>query len=66
MKVLFGSYLDHFMIILFGMVPEWCLSRSGHLQILPQVGEIPTMELSLREGETLAMEIGSRLPTSGG
>ena len=45
MKVLFGSYLDYFVIVLFGMVwrvvPEWYLSCSGNLQVLPLSGRNP-------------------------
>ena len=70
MGVLFGSFLDRLVTVLFGMirrvVPEWCLSHIGTCKFYLRVGKIPATELSLREGEIHATEFGSMSLPSGG
>jgi len=67
---MFGYCLDRFVIVLFGMVwrmvPEWCLSHSSHLQVLPLSGRNTNYGFEPSRGETLATEFGSSLPLSGG
>ena len=51
MKVLFGSYLDCLVIVLFDMVkrvvPQWCLFHSGTCKFYLRTRKISATELSL-------------------
>ena len=65
MEVLFESYMDCLVTVLFGMVKRVVPARSGTYKFYLRVGKIPATELSLREGEIPTTEFGSMSLPSG-